>query len=290
MALTNDVFGRPTRRQVLIGAAAAGAVLGAGAGDRAAHASSAPVTRSLRSGERLPAIGLGLVPGASLQVVRVFAQAGGRVVDTSRLDDRSEVAFASRRDTGDLFLTRTVGAVAAQPRPGRRIDAVHVGELAGVDEMVPALKRWKDAGRVNHVGVSHHEPRYFPAIEILMRNAAIDVVRVRYSLLTRDAEAHLLPLAAERGIPVIATMPMEQGRLHALVAGQPVPRWAAGFGATTWAQFFLKYVLAHPAVTVVVPSSSSPAHVTENMAALRGPLPDESQRARMVDHLTALTG
>ncbi|MEN3615290.1 aldo/keto reductase [Plantactinospora sp. ZYX-F-223] len=276
---------------------------------RAAHAAP-PGPRALgRTGERLPAIGLALTsldrrPEAQRSylrnVLKAHWEAGGRVIDTSGLSGDSEHAFHdAATDLGiasEMFLSqrlrsadgddRQLQATAARLRRDQ-IDVLQVDDLADAEVAVPLLRRWKTAGKIRYVGVGHQDTRYFPAIEILMRNAGVDVVQVRYSILTRTAEEHILPLAAERGVGVIVTMPTEDGRLHQMVAGRPVPGWAAEFGATTWTQFFLKYVLAHPAVTVALPPAGSPAQVAQNMRALRGPLPDEEQRARMIDYLAA---
>ncbi|OJF14222.1 aldo/keto reductase [Couchioplanes caeruleus] len=307
------------------GVAGAGVLLVAGAAGQGQAAHAASARRNLtfntlgRTGERLPAIGLAATvnvdkhPAAQRahlrDVLKVYWEAGGRVVDTSRLNGDSELLFSEVATdlgiTSGMFLTHNLRPAAGDLNEGRvsrqlqaskerlrrnQIDVLQVGDLTDAEAVVPMLGRWKNEGRVRYVGVSHRETQYYPAIEVLMRNFEVDVVQVRYSILTRSAEEHVLPLAAERGIPVIATMPLETGRLHKLVEGRQVPGWASDFGATTWAQFFLKYVLAHPAVTVVLPSTGNPAHVKENMKALRGPLPDDDQRARMVEHLAGLGG
>jgi aryl-alcohol dehydrogenase-like predicted oxidoreductase len=312
------------------GVAGAGALLVAGVAGRGqvAHAASAGSVTDRRdvmvrpvgrTGERLPAIGLGAVtsfdkrPGAQRaqlrDVMTAYWAAGGRVIDASQLYGESELLLSEVTTalgiTTNMFLTHQLGRTAgdvsesqllrqlqvSQARLRRdQMDVVQVPNLANAEAVVPMLGRWKSAGRIRYVGVSHYAPRYYPAIEILIRNFDIDVIQIRYSILTRLAEEHILPLAAERGIGVIVTMPMEKGRLHKLVERHDVPSWAADFDATTWAQFFLKYVLAHPAVSVVVPSTSSPAHVAENMTVLRGPLPDDNQRARMVAHMAGLAG
>lgn len=313
--------GQPTRRSLLTaGLAGAGTLLvagGAGVAGRgqAAHAAStgsvadAPdvITRTIgRTGQRLPAIGLGPAlssgerPWAQrahlLDVLKAYWQAGGRVIDTSQLNGDSELVLGEVTSalgiTGDVFLASTSRQLPAAKSRLRRdqVDVLHAPNLADAEAVVPMLARWKSAGKTRHIGVSHHATQYYPAVEILIRNFDIDVIQIRYSILTRLAEEQLLPLAAERGIGVIVAMPMEDGRLHKLVEGHQVPAWAADFGATTWAQFFLKYVLSHPAVTVVLQSTSSPAHLRENMTVLRGPLPDDDQRARMVAHMAGFAG
>jgi aryl-alcohol dehydrogenase-like predicted oxidoreductase len=322
-------LGRPTRRNLLKAGTGTVIAAGLAARGQAAQAAPAAVadapdvtsSTAGRTGGRLPAIGLG--PGAvtSLDkrpeklraylrdVLTAYWTAGGRVVDTSWLDGVTGPVFrevaVELGVAADMFVTHQLGSTAGDLSESRvlrqlntsksllhrdQVDVVQVDALAGAEVLVPMLKRWKSAGRVRQVAVSHTEARYFPSIEILMRNTEIDVVQIRYSILNRAAEETILPLAAERGISVLTTMPMESGRLHNLVDGHPVPGWASAFGATTWAQFFLKYVLAHPAVTVVLPSADSAAQVTENMAALRGPVPDDDQRARMVAHMATFAG
>ncbi|WP_422734566.1 aldo/keto reductase [Micromonospora sp. WMMD558] len=325
-----SLLGRPTRRRLLAAGAAGAATLvvpGVGGQAQAAHGASTgsvaarrdAIVRTIgRTGERLPAIGLGVVPGSGTRsgagraqlpdVMRVYGEAGGRVVDTSRLYGDSDPSGGevptALGATSDLFVTQKLPAAggfeendmlrqwrAVRAGLGRdRVDVLQVPDLASAEVVVPMLTRWKSAGRTRYVGVGHHSTRYYPAIEVMMRNFDVDVIQIRYSLLTRSAEEQLLPLAAEYGIGVIVTMPMEGGRLHRLVEGRHLPDWAADFGATTWAQFFLKYVLAHPAVTVVLQSTGNPAHAEENMSVLRGVLPDDDQRARMVEHMAGFAG
>lgn len=321
---------RPTRRRLLTAGVAGGAALfvpGVAGRGQAAHAAATGsvtdhrdvIVRTIgRTGERLPAVGLGAVPGfdkrpgarrAPLRdVLKVHREAGGRVIDTSQLYGDSELLVGEVATalgiTDNMFLTRKLSATgdlserpllrqlqASTARLGRdQVDVLQVHDLANAEAVLPLLGRWKSAGRVRYVGVSHDATRYYPAVEILMRNFDVDVVQIRYSILTRMAEEQILPLAAERGIGVIVAMPMERGLLHKLVEGHQVPGWATDFGATTWAQFFLKYVLAHPAVTVVLQSTGNPAHAEENMTVLRGVLPDEDQRARMVEHMAGFAG
>ncbi|MEV0900571.1 aldo/keto reductase [Actinoplanes sp. NPDC049802] len=256
-----------------------------------------------RTRRKLPAVGLAADEKSDLPaVLAAFWGAGGRVIDTSRLDGSVEARFGKTAVesgiTGDMFVSRRLWTGAGEEqwrmlgeqldsfrRRLRRnvIDLLHVDDLVDVQDVLPLLGEWKRAGRIRHIGVGHAERRYHPALEILMRNAEVDVVRLRYSILDREAEEDVLPLAVQRGIGVVVNLPAED-----FVDGRPVPRWAAAFGALTWRVFCLKYVLADPAVTVVLPPAGSVAQVRENMAALRGPLPDAEQRARMIEHVEGL--
>ena len=304
-------------------------VSGIGGRGQAAHTASTESTTDRRdviartigrTGEVLPAMGLRAGRGFDnrprgaqrvqlREVLKVFRGAGGRVIDTSQMYGDSELLATEVTTalgiTSDMFVTQrlcpTAGDVSENHSLRRlqgsaarlrrdQLDVLQVHNLAHAEAVVPMLGRWKRAGRVRYVGVGHDATRYYPAVEILMRNFDVDVVQIRYSILTRQAEELILPRAAERGIGVIVTTPMEKGRLHRLVDGHQVPGWANEFGATTWAQFFLKYVLAHPAVTVVLQSTGRAAHVVENMSVLRGPLPDDDQRARMVEHMAGFAG
>ncbi|MGI5150178.1 aldo/keto reductase [Plantactinospora sp. CA-294935] len=300
-----------------VGAAGrAEAVAVAAAGPAASRGSGGEITRVVgRTGERLRAVGLGTFmtfdkrPGAPRghlrEVLKRYWEAGGRVIDTSPLYGGAELSVGDfATDLGiadDIFLTNKSWSTGeylsdeshmmrqletSKTRLWRdRMDVLQVHNLVNAEAAVPILRRWKGEGKIRYVGVSHHAPQYYPAIEVLMRNFDVDFVQVRYSIFTRHAEERILPLAADRGIGVMVNMSMEKGRLHKLVEGHRVPGWARSFGADTWAKFFLKYVLSHPAVTVVLQATSDPDHLDENMTVLRGPLPDAATRARMVQHM-----
>lgn len=273
-----------------------------------------------RTKEKLPAIGLGTFmtfdalsdqPRDHLQqVMRRFWDAGGRVVDVSPLYGMSEVKvneFARTLGlTNDLFITNKIwatGEYLGDPSQAQRqfeqsltrlsrdrIDVLQVHSLVNVDAILPLLKEWKAKGRIRYVGVTHHDPLYFAALEKWIENGDLDFVQVRYSIHQRGAEDRILPAAAARGTAVLANMPFEKARLFELVKGQPLPDFAGEIGCENWAQFFLKYVISHPALTCAIPATTNPDHVVENMGALRGSLPDDSMRARMVEHMESLPG
>jgi diketogulonate reductase-like aldo/keto reductase len=171
-----------------------------------------------------------------------------------------------------------------------RIDVMQVHSLVNVDVMVPLLRAWKKDGRIRYLGVTHHEPVYYGAIEDWIERGDLDFVQVRYSIAQRQAEDRLLKLAADQGVAVLANMPFEKARLFELIKGQPLPDFAREISCENWAQFFLKYVISHPAVTTTIPATTNPEHLTQNMGALRGELPDEAMRTRMVKHMESIPG
>lgn len=287
----------------------------------AAHGSMPnPLMRQIPStGERVPAIGLGTfmtfdtIPGqhrAHLgEVLRAYWDGGARLVDTSPLYGTGEITvgdYANAFGIADqLFIANKLWATGdfladeshllrslttSQQRLWReRIDLMQCHSLVNVDVVLPYLRAWKREGRIRYLGVTHHENTYHPALMSWIERGGIDFVQVNYSIFNRAAEERLLPLAQQRGIGVLVNMPFEKARLFAAVEGREVPAFARDAGITTWAAYFLKWVLANPAVTAVLPSTSDPAHARENIAALRGPLPEPDLRRRMLDHMATIS-
>ncbi|QXE34337.1 aldo/keto reductase [Streptomyces sp. GMY02] len=314
----------PTRRTVVAaGAATAAAALSGGAFPGTAAAASAPSDLILKTvpgtGERLPAIGLGSFmtfdapvgrpSPAVLEVVRRHWSAGGRVFDCSPLYGSAEAVLggaAASLGIGDrMFVTDKVWSTGEylwdtshaennlrrsqrRLRRSRPIDVVQVHSLVNVDVMVPLLHALKEEGRIRQLGVSHHDPAYFPLLAGWVERGDPDFVQVHYSIHTRAAEDTVLKVAADRGVAVLVNMPLEKARLHKAVEGRRLPAFAADFGIETWSAFFLKWVISHPAVTVALPATSRPEHVRENVAAMRGPLPDPDTRERMVRHMETI--
>ncbi|WP_404790688.1 aldo/keto reductase [Altericista sp. CCNU0014] len=274
-----------------------------------------------RTKERVPAIGMGTFltfdvlenqPRDNIrQVMRRFWEGGGRTIDVSPLYGMSEVnvgEFAKTLGiTSDLFITNKIWATGeylgdrsqaerqfeqSLRRLSRdRIDAMQVHTLVNVDIILPLLKEWKQAGKIRYVGVTHHEmPLYSPVMLNWIEKGDLDFVQIRYSILERGAEERILPAAAERGTAVLANMPFEKARLFQLVQGQKLPDFAREIDCENWAQFFLKYVISHPAVTAAIPATTNPEHMSQNMGALKGALPDNAMRARMVQHMESLPG
>jgi diketogulonate reductase-like aldo/keto reductase len=277
------------------------------------------VTRLIpKTGERVPALGLGTFMTFDLasgqkrdnqrDVLRIYWQAGGRVIDTSPVYGNAEVimgdlayalaiadqAFWANKiwSTGD-FLGDATHAEQSYNRSRERlwredIELMQCHSLVNADVIVPLLAAWRKEGRVKHVGVSTHEPLQFPAIMQWIEHGAVDFVQVRYSIFMRAAEERLIPLARDRGVAVLANMPLEKARLHKVVEGRRLPDFARELRIETWSQFFLKWVISNPAVTCALHTTANPAHMAENVGAMRGPLPDARMREQMVRHMETL--
>ena len=297
------------RAAKLIGVSAAGAVLPLGATRLfAADESTRRVMRSIPStGEKLPVIGLGTaltfdVPSRSAQatqcaeVMALFVKHGGKLIDTSPAYGNAEsmigdLAFKSHLRES-LFLatkvwTRSVQEGIAQMERSlqrfrtRTIDLMQVHNLADVDREMTSLREWKAKGKIRYTGITHSERKGHGEVERVMRLQKPDFVQINYSLVDRAAEQRILPLAQEMRMAVIVNRPFGGGGIFQVLAGKPLPKWAAEFDCHSWAQFLLKWIVSHPAVTCVIPATNSPHHLEDNMGAGVGRLPDAKTRARM---------
>jgi len=162
-----------------------------------------------------------------------------------------------------------------------RFDLLQVHNLVAWETQLPLLFEMKAAGKLRYVGITTSEGRRHDLFEKIMRDHPLDFVQLTYNAVDREAEERLLPLARERGIAVIVNRPFQQGALTRRLANAPLPDWAGEIGATRWAQLLLKFILAHPAVTVAIPATSRVDHVRENLSAAAGPLPDADLRERI---------
>lgn len=287
-----------------------------------AHAQASDIiTKKIpRTGEVIPAIGLGtyltfdLLPGQPREnireVLKRFWEGGGRVIDTSPLYGTGEISigdFATALGIGnDIFITNKVwstGEFLADDSHARRsleqsmqrlwrekIDVMQVHSLVNVDQILPVLANWKKEGRIRYFGVTHHELPYFGPLAQYVERGEIDFVQVHYSIAIRQAEERILPAALDKGVAVQVNMPFEKARLFKLVEGRPLPDFAREIGVANWAQYFLKWVISHPAITCAIPATNNPEHQSENIGALRGPLPDREMRARMLRHMETVPG
>lgn len=261
-----------------------------------------------KSGEALPVIGLGTwqtfdVGGGAneraplSQVLQAFFASGARLIDSSPMYGRSEAVVGELlKQSGQEktpFLatkvwTRGKAEGAAQMQASLqkmghgRMDLMQVHNLVDVDVHLPALRELKAAKKLRYIGVTHYARSAFDDLERHIRSSALDFVQLPYSLAMRDAEARLLPAAKEHGVAVLVMEPFDKGSLFRKMKGRPLPDWAAEFDCTSWAQFFLKFILGHPAVNCPLPATSDPAHLEDNVKAGLGRLPDEETRARMV--------
>jgi aryl-alcohol dehydrogenase-like predicted oxidoreductase len=305
---------RVSRREILQAAAfvGAGAMATRAFGSPEAASQGLPlITRSIpATGERLPVIGLGTNAysvtsaedlAARKEVLRRMPDLGGTVVDTAPGYGRSEevigqlVAELGNRD--ELFLATKVTAAGDDVARGKamledsfrrlrtdRLDLVEVHNLMGAAVMLPVLAEYKAAKRIRYLGVTTSNDAQHDATADILRRHALDFVQVNYSIDDRESAQALLPLAQERGVAVLVNMPFggrRGGNLFARVANRPLPAWAAELDATSWSQFFLKYVVSHPAVTCAIPGTTRLTHLEDNQRGGRGRLPDAQLRKRM---------
>jgi diketogulonate reductase-like aldo/keto reductase len=164
----------------------------------------------------------------------------------------------------------------------RRLDLMQIHNLLDWRTQLRTLRDWKAAGRLRYIGVTHYTAGAYDELERVLRAEPLDFVQVNYSIGEREAERRILPLARDRGVAVLVNRPFAEGGLFQRVRGQPLPPWAADLGAESWAQLFLKWILAHPAVTCAIPATSRREHLQDNMKAGTGALPDAATRERLV--------
>jgi aryl-alcohol dehydrogenase-like predicted oxidoreductase len=170
----------------------------------------------------------------------------------------------------------------------QRMDLMQVHNLLDVATHTRTLREWKQAGTLRYLGITHYHAGAYRELEVLLKTRDYDFVQFNYSLAEREAEARLLAAAADTGTAVIVNRPFAQGRLFAKVKGRELPAWADDFDCASWAQFFLKYIVAHPAVTCVIPGTGKVRHMADNLAAGARRLPDARQRKRMVELIQSL--
>lgn len=277
--------------------------------------SSALLRRALpRGGEQLPVVGLGTwqvldvaAHGPEMaelrEVMREFIAAGAAVIDTSPMYGRAEARVGDLTTAPGvrekLFLATKVWTSGRQAgieqmrasmklMHAEKLDLIQVHNLLDVATHTKTLREWKQDGSVRYLGITHYHAGAYAELEKLLRTRDYDFVQFNYSLAEREAEARLLGAAADSGTAVIVNRPFAQGGLFPRVRGKALPAWAAEFDCASWAQFFLKYIIAHPAVTCVIPGTGKLAHLRDNLKAGAGRLPDAKMRQRMAAHIEAL--
>jgi len=294
----------PRRRSLLLGAAAAAFVSKVQA--------QTPMTRPIpASGEQVPVIGLGTwqtfdvgsSSAARAPLREVVKLLNRNVVDSSPMYGSSESV------AGDL-----IAELGARPRlfvatkvytRGRedgieqmetsfrrlrveRMDLMQVHNLVDVAVHTRTLQDWKKKGRVRYIGITHYTSSAYGEIERLLNAGIYDFLQINYSLGERESERRVLPLAREKNVAVIINRPFAEGALFRRVKGKELPPWAAELGIASWAQYFLKWIVSHPAVTCAIPGTGRPDHMRDNLAAGRGPMPDAATRRRMVEYFDGL--
>jgi diketogulonate reductase-like aldo/keto reductase len=232
-----------------------------------------------------------------VQVLQEFFNRGGAVIDSSPMYGTSEEVIghclAQIEDSRPPFAATKVWTPLQMLGPGQmddsraywgieRFDLMQIHNLLNWEGHLETLREDKAAGRIRYIGMTTSHGRRHDALEAIMTQQPLDAVQLTYNILDREAEQRLLPLAAERGLAVIANRPFRRKQLFSLFEQHPLPAFAAEIDCANWAQFFLKFVVSHPAVTCAIPATSRVDHMQENMGALYGRLPDAALRERMI--------
>lgn len=287
---------RLTRREFVVAGSAAALAI------PAAAQNAAPLMRPIpRSGELLPAVGLGTAyvfdnsDNATRQkasaVLQTLIAGGGRLVDTSSVYGDAETVLGEVIIPGGLrdklfVATKLEAPDAAELKRSQvrlqmqTFDLLQLHNVRDANQSLAQFKEWKAQGVCRYIGITSTRHNDFSAIEAVLLREKPDFVQVDYSLDDREAVYRVLPAAAEVKAAVLTALPFGRARLFRAVRGKEVPDWARSF-ADTWAQFFLKYLLSDPRVTAVIPGTADPAHMADNLGAMRGPLPDPDQRKKM---------
>jgi aryl-alcohol dehydrogenase-like predicted oxidoreductase len=267
-----------------------------------------------KTGEMLPAIGLGTwqtfdvgtTPSARAplkEVLREFVRLGGSVVDSSPMYGRSESVtgdlaaelgvqkklflatkvWTSGRDAGVRQMEESFKRLRTE-----RMDLLQVHNLVDYRSHLATLRVWKEQGKVRYIGVTHYTASAYDDLARVLANEELDFVQLNYSIAEREAEKRLLPLAREKRLAVLVNRPLAAGALFNKVRGKSLPPWSKEIGCATWAQFFLKFVISHAAVTCAIPATAKVEHLVDNMQAMHGPLPEASGRERMARYLSEI--
>jgi len=302
------MYTRRAALKALAGAFAAAAHRYPLAAQRTQSMSSRPIPRT---GERLPVVGVGtwqtfdVEPNAPeraelKEVLRLLAEHGGSVIDsspmygeaervagdlTAELGIRDRFFFATKvwtrgRDAGIRQMEESFRLMRTQ-----RMDLMQVHNLVDVETHARTLQEWKAAGRVRYVGITHYHSGAYRDLERLVKTKEFDFVQVNFSMAEREAEDRVLPLCADTATAVLINRPFAGADLFGRVKGRKLPPWAVEIDCTTWGQFFLKWILGQPAVTCVIPGTRRTAHLSDNVQAGMGRLPDAAMRKRMLEYL-----
>jgi aryl-alcohol dehydrogenase-like predicted oxidoreductase len=305
----------PTRRKILHGGL--GIAAGALAGWRTpAEAQSDPAllqTRAIpHSGERIPVVGLGTANGFEVQqgeekdplkkVILELLSQGGRLIDTASSygsaesvlgdllseQDRAKIFLATKLENGDGKAGAAELKRSLERLRYRQVDLLQLHNVRDPNQSLAAFRDWKADGLCRYIGITTTYKRDYPAAENVLRREKPDFFQVDYSLGDREAEKRLLPAAADVGAAVLTALPFGRSSVFGAVRGKSVPEWAREFDATIWPQFFLKFLLGNEAVTAVIPGTTNPAHMADNISAGRGRFPDAGQRKAMIEFFEAL--
>lgn len=265
------------------------------------------------TGNKIPIIGIGTWKtfdvhdtSANTTLQKVLEQMydhGGRLIDSSPMYGHAETVIgditAVMKQQDDFFYATKIWTTGRQQgisqmetsmhRMKRKtIDLMQVHNLTDIDTHLPTLKEWKEQGKIKYTGITHYTDDMHEELERRIKKDKVDFVQFNYSIQDTHAEKRLLPAAAELGVATLINRPFGTGKIFQLVAGKSLPAWANEIGITTWAAFFLKYIMSHPAVTCIIPATGDPQHAMDNFSAGSEPLPDEGMRQRMLDYFRSI--
>ncbi len=303
-----------TRRTFIMGTGALAASAVIPSGDLLSQ-DRTPLTRAIpSSGELLPIMGMGTsgtfdvghdpaIRAQLAEVVRIFFEKGGKLIDTSPMYGRAEsvvgdlLTITGKRDV--VFAATKVWTdgrqqgVEQMQRSKQRlrvqvIDLMQIHNLRDWQTHLPVLRQWKYQGLFRYIGITTSHGRDHKELARIMETEQLDFVQFTYNIQERNAETRLLPLAADRGMATLINRPFQRGQLFRRVNGAALPEWSTELGCRTWGQYFLKFIAGHPAVTCVIPATSRTYHMKDNMEAGFGTLPDAALRQRMIKHFESL--
>ena len=262
------------------------------------------------TGEAIPVIGIGSYETFDVTsdphkaevraILKAFYDNGGRLIDSSPMYGNAESVigeisealglhrsflmatkvWTSGREQGIEQMNRSFARMKVE-----KMFLMQVHNLLDVDTHLKTLREWKKAGRLKYIGVTHYTESAYAHVEREIERGGLDFLQINYSLAEREAEKRLLPAAKANGVAVIVNRPFAQGALFTQVRGKTLPEWAKQHGIATWGQFFLKFIVSHPAVTCVIPATRNPKHLLDNLGAGSGTLPDDHTRRRMMQDL-----
>jgi len=265
------------------------------------------------SGELLPLVGIGTSRrfdvgttaeerAPLLEVLRELPRLGGRLVDTAPSYGAAETVVGDLvtelGNRKELFLATKVGAGRNGAEAGlaemegslerlktKSVDLLQIHNLAGVDVMLPLLRKWKEEGKTRYIGISTSSDNQYEALEAIMKKESLDFIQIDYALDNRAAADRILPLAIDRRIAVLTNLPFGRGRVLGAFKDKQLPEWARELGIASWPQFALRYVISHPAVTSAIPGTAKLSYLKDNLGAARESLPNEATRKKMVELL-----
>ena len=260
------------------------------------------------SGEMLPIVGVGTWQTFDVgtspsersplkEVLTTLLEKGGTVIDSSPMYGRSEgvvgelstelgindklfvatKVWTSGRQSGIDQMNRSFSLLRR-----KTIDLMQIHNLVDWRTHLATLRSWKTDGKIRYLGITHYTESSYDNIEQILKTEKLDFLQINYSIVSRQVEERILPLAQDKGVAVIINQPYEGGSLFRSVRGKELPGYAKEFDCTSWGQFFLKFILSHPAVTCVIPGTDNPRHMIDNMGAGLGKLPDQEMRKRMI--------